>query len=114
MEDLDILANKFKEWRGNRRHCQYPKQFWDEIQLVSQNYPIPVIAKALNISASYLRHKLVNSPKPLTFAPVNVTSFSPSVSIEFTDSCCRVMKVKFEATPDQLVNMIQALAGKIT
>lgn len=112
MEDLDILANKFKEWRGNRRHNKYPKLYWDEIQRLSQHHPIPIIAKALNISASYIRQKLFKCSKQLDFAPINITEFSSSASIEFTDFNFRIMKVQFEATHEQLINMIYALSGK--
>ena len=112
MSDLNTFANKFNEWRGNRRYYRYPEQFWDEIRQLTKHYSIIDIAKALNISRQYLRSKLQNESKPLTFAPVVVTSFPSSVSIEFTDSACRAMTVRFEASHEQLVNMIQSLSGR--
>jgi hypothetical protein len=38
MSDLDVVAKKFKEWRGNRRYYRYPKPFWDGIQQLAKHH----------------------------------------------------------------------------
>jgi hypothetical protein len=109
MDNLEALANQFKEWRKSRRHHRYPKQFWEEILQLAEYYPICVIAKALNINASYLRQRLRQNQIKLSFAPVTVTM--PSVvSIEFTNQNSCFMSVRFQATHGELVNMILSLA----
>ena len=111
MSDLDTFANKFRKWRGDRRYCKYPKYFWDEIRQLASHYPILAIAQALNISPQYIKIRLKKESGQLTFAPLKVVSFPAPVSIEFTDSSSRPMTVRFEASHEQLVNMILSLSG---
>jgi hypothetical protein len=110
MLDIDILAQKFKEWRGNRRYYRYPTHLWDHIQRLADHHSIPVIAKAFGINAQYLRKKLDKNSKSITFTPVTV--ISPPVSIEFFDRHSRLITIRFQANSEQLIYMIQSLSGK--
>lgn len=110
MTDLDTLAQKLKEWRGNRRHYRYPKAFWDEIRELAKSLPIPSIAKACNISPHYLRSKLLD-PQPLTFTKVQIASSPSQVAIEFVDSNSHAMTVRFQADHEQLIRIITSLSA---
>jgi hypothetical protein len=110
MTDLETLAQKLKEWRGNRRHYRYPKAFWDEIRVLAKHLPIPAIAKACNISPYYLRSKLLDS-QPLTFAKVQVSSTPSQVAIEFVNSNAHAMTVRFQADHEQLIRIITSLSA---
>jgi hypothetical protein len=111
MADLEALAIKFNEWRGNRRNCRYPKYFWEEIREISRHYPVSIIAKALNINVSYLKQRLYNGNQQLTFVPVGAASFPLQASIEFIDHKKCAMTVRFQADHGQLVKMILSLSG---
>lgn len=111
MPDLEVLAKKFKEWRGDRRHYRYPQHFWDDIGLLVKHYPLPVIAKAFGINYQYLRKKFDNDSESLTFVPVTVTSSTSPVSIEFVDRNSCLMTIRFQANSEQLIHMIQSLSG---
>lgn len=111
MSDLEAFANKFKAWRGDRRHCQYPKHFWDKIRSLARHYSIPIIAQAINVNPSYLKLKLVARKKRLTLIPLEVTSLPLQASIEFTNHRSHSMTVRFQANHEQLVNMILSLSG---
>ena len=111
MFDLEAFAEKFKAWRGDRRHRQYPKHFWDEIRNLAKLYPVPIIAQTINVNPFYLKFKLGSKKKKLTFIPLKVSSNSLQATIEFTNHHSRSMIVRFQANHEQLVNMILSLAG---
>jgi hypothetical protein len=110
MNDLETIANKFKEWRGSRRHYRYPKHFWDEIKLLSKHYPLPVIASAFGINLPYLQQKIPNNSESLTFVPLQIVS--SAASIEFVDRNSQKMTVHLQASRDELVHIIISLAGR--
>lgn len=111
MTDLEIAANKFKEWRGDRRHYRYPKHFWDQIRDFANHYPLPVIASSYDINVGYLRHKISKNTDSITFAPLNITSSQSSVSIEFADRNSQAMTVRLQASHDELIRIILSLSG---
>jgi hypothetical protein len=111
MSDLETFSNKFKAWRGNRRHYKYPKHFWDEIRILAKHYPITAISQAINVNPSYLKLKLGIRKKQFTFVPLEVTSIPLQASIEFTNHGCHPVTVRFQASHEQLVNMILSLSG---
>jgi hypothetical protein len=106
---LDTLAQNFKAWRGSSRHRAYPKQFWEDINLLSQHHSISDIAKALDINEVFLRQKM--KKKAFKFAPVQLKSFYSIVALDFfTDYSDRAMTVRFQADHEQLVNLIASLS----
>lgn len=112
MSDLEILAKKFKEWRGDRRYYRYSKHFWDEIKQLAKHHPTSAIAEAFGINHQYLQKKLGQDSQSLTFASVTVTSCIHPISIEFIDQNSRLMTIRFQADSEQLIHMIQSLSGK--
>lgn len=107
---LDTLAQNFKAWRGSCRHRAYPKQFWEDINLLSKDYAISDIAKALGINVAFLRQKLKN--KAHKFAPVHLKSFYSIVALDFFTPCNeRPITVRFQSDHDQLVQLIIALSS---
>ncbi len=58
MEDLEVFADKFKQWRGDRRYLRYPSHFWEGIQRFIHHYDIKTVADAVGVNPSYLRHKI--------------------------------------------------------
>lgn len=113
MEDLEVFAVKFKEWRGDRRYLRYPAHFWEEIKHLIHHYDVEVVAKTIGVNSSYLRHKFhkKKQSKSITFAPVQVTSFPCTASIEFIDKNARPMTVRFQTDANQLTQMIDSLCG---
>ncbi len=113
MEDLEIFAVKFKEWRGGRRYLRYPTHFWEEIRDLIHHYDIEVVAQAIGVNPSYLRYKFRKrkQSKSITFAPIQVTLFPCTASIEFTDKNARPMTVRFQTDANQLIQMIDSLCG---
>jgi hypothetical protein len=112
MNELEIFANQFKEWRGNRQHIQYPKSFWDKARELSKHFSIVSIAKACGINPNYLRYKLPAKPKPLSFTQVQVASSQSQVAIEFINSNSCTMTVRFQADHMQLTQMLLSLSGR--
>jgi hypothetical protein len=113
MDDLNTFADKFKKWRGNRRHLRYPSDFWEEIQCFIQHYGIQIVANAIKVNPSYLRHKIRKSKKSqaITFTPLKVSSLPFNASIEFIDRTSRPMIIRFQSNSNQLIQMIRSLSG---
>jgi hypothetical protein len=113
MEDLEIFAAKFKEWRGDRRHRRFPSHFWEEIQRFIHHYDIEIVAKTIGVDLSYLQHKFRKDKqsKSITFTPLQVTSFPCAASIEFIDKNAKPMTIHFQADLSQLILMIHSLSG---
>jgi hypothetical protein len=114
MKDSDVslenLAKNFKAWKGNRHHLAYPKQFWEEIKLLSEHHSISDIAQALDINAGFLRQKL--QKKTQKFAPVHLKTFYSIVSLDFfTALSDRAMTVRFQSDHEQLVLLIASLSS---
>jgi hypothetical protein len=102
---LETLAQEFKAWRGNSRHRAYPKQFWDEIKTLSQNYSASDIAKALGINQEFLRQKLRNDPPE--FIPVHLKTFYSIVSMDFRTAFNEhPITVRFQSDHEQLARLI--------
>lgn len=108
MTDLEAAANKFKEWRGDRRHLRYPKHFWDQIKEFAKQYQLPLIASAYGINIGYLRQKISNN-ESINFATVDI--ISTPVSIEFIDCHSQPMIVRLQANHDQVIQIILSLSG---
>jgi hypothetical protein len=113
MEDLEIFAIQFKQWRGDSKYLRYPSHFWEQIKRFIQHYGIKVVAETIGVNPSYLRHKVRNEKQsePITFAPLQITSFPCEASIEFVDKNARPMTIRFQADSNQLVQMIGSLCG---
>jgi len=73
MTSIEELALKFKEWRGSRRHCRFPKAFWDDIKQLSTHHTLSVISKTFGISEQHLKCKLEGS-QSVKFAQVTLIS----------------------------------------
>ncbi len=110
MNSIDELARKFKEWRGSRRQCRFPKAFWDDIRQLSTHHTLKIISKKFGISEQYIRRKLKN-PQQVKFAQVKVASQPSAVTIEFSDNNLRPMTVRFQANHDELVRVILTLTA---
>lgn len=110
MNDLEAIANKFNECRIGCLRYRYPKALWDEIQQITEHYPIAVIAKAIHISPQYIRKKIGANPPQLTLSPIKVASFPSEVSI-FTDHNFKNMTIRFQANHEQLIHLIRTLSG---
>jgi hypothetical protein len=107
---LETLAQNFKAWKGTQQHRAYPRQFWEDINLLSKHYSISDIAQALGINATFLRQKL--RKKSHKFAPVHLKTFYSIASLEFfTAFSERAMTVRFQTDHEQLVRMIISLSG---
>jgi hypothetical protein len=109
MDDLHSAAEKFKEWRGSKRHYRYPEYFWDQIKQFSKKYPLDLIADSFGISLHYLRIKFPNPPPFLTFQSLKIVSPPSAVSIEFMANS-QPMTVRLNATPEELVKIILSLS----
>ena len=110
MNELEIFANQFKAWKGNRRHVQYPKLFWDKIRELTKSFSIDSIAQACEVSAKYLGYKIPKEPTNLTFTQVQVASIPSQVVIEFVNHNSCPMTIRFQANHEQLTDMILALS----
>ena len=105
---LDILAKQFKAWQGDCKRVSYPKQFWEDIQQLSKQYPISDIAQALEISADFLRDRL--RKRSYKFAPVYIQTFCNVVALEFfTTFNERPITVRFQSDHVQLAQLILCL-----
>ncbi len=113
MDDLKTFADKFKEWRGNRRYLRYPSDFWEEIQRFIHHYGIEIVANAIGVNPSYLRHKMRKDKKPqeITFAPLQVSSLPFTASVEFIDRNAKPMTIRFQVDSRQLIQIIRSLSG---
>lgn len=113
MDDLKVFADKFKQWRGNRRYLRYPSDFWEEIQCFIHHYDIEMVANAIGVNPSYLRHKIRKAEKSqeITFAPLKVNSLPFTASVEFIDRNAKPMTIRFQADSRELIQMIRSLSG---
>jgi hypothetical protein len=113
MKDLEIFADKFKRWRGNRRYLRYPSHFWKEIERFIRHYDIKVIANAVGINPSYLRNRIRKDKqsKSITFTPLQVSSLPFAASIEFVDRSDKPMTIRFQADSRELIQIIRSLSG---
>lgn len=110
MPNLEALAIKFKEYRGDRRYCRYPQHLWEEAHQLSKHHPVSVIAKALRVKPCLIKNQLLKFSNHLMFTPVEITSHSFQVSIELIDSNCRPITVRFQANHSQLLDMVKSLS----
>lgn len=107
---LKALANQFKSWRKDKTHAKYPKHFWDEIYDLAQHIPISNIAQALGVNASYLKTRISKYREPtVTFTPIKISSSAP-FSLEFQDKNDKKFTLKFQASHDDLIRLIQSLS----
>lgn len=113
MDNLEAFADKFKQWRGNRRYLRYPPHFWEEIQSFIDQYDIERVAKAIHVNSSYLRHKIRKNKQSqsITFAPLQVISLPQAASIEFIDKNSKPLILRFQADCNQLIQIIHSLSG---
>jgi hypothetical protein len=116
MTDLEILADKFKKWRGSRRRAHYPESFWDEIRKLAEHHSISSIAESCAINPCYLRQKLLKNSKQMTFAHVQLVLPPPQVAsqvaIELSESNRCLITVRFQADYEQLTRIILSLSER--
>lgn len=107
---LESLANQFKSWKKEKSHVKYPQSFWEEICNLAKSIPIQTIAKALGVSAYYLKTRVAKlSQESVTFASVKI-SCQNAFSIEFQSKNDKPIKIKFQANTEELVHLIQSLS----
>jgi hypothetical protein len=107
---LESLANRFKSWRKEKIHVKYPQFFWDEICNLAKSIPIQTIAKALDVSASYLKIRVTKlNQESVTFTPVKI-SCQNSFSIEFQSKNDKPITIRFQASTEELAHLIQSLS----
>lgn len=106
MDDLEVFANKLKNWRIEHPRGPYPKHIWNEIKKLAEQHPIFLLSQKLGIQLTYLQQKLIKNYEPVTFAPLKATSFSAPVSIEFTDHKVSAVSLHFHANLEEITHMI--------
>jgi hypothetical protein len=101
MSELQAVAEEFKKWKGTLFNCRYPSHLWDKAHQLTAHHPLKTIASALGLNLQYLKHKLSQRRKSITFAPVQITAPMP-IKIE-------IKQITFHTTHEQLESVIQTL-----
>lgn len=110
---LNIVAEKFIQYRGNRTKVKYPDYLWKEAFELCRSNTIEKVADALGINSVYLDRKFQSFGNPIRFAQVKIDSLSKSENtvLEFIASNGSPMKLSFTGGLVQLTELIQALTG---
>lgn len=107
---LEKFADQFKSWRKGKTRTKYPQVFWNEICNLAKRIPIATIAQVLEINVHYLKIRVAQfSQECLTLAPIKI-SYPPSFSLEFQSKDDKTIKIRFQASPEELAYLIQYLS----
>jgi hypothetical protein len=110
--ELDLLAEEFISYKGNKRYTHYPLALWDRAVQLSQNHSLTEIAGALKISKraleNHIHNKRQNKKISSSFIPVAI---SQQGAIQLHIEGVVPLKIDFDKSVEDLAKFVLALQG---
>jgi len=110
--ELNLIAQEFISYKGNKRYVKYPQILWDKAVQLCQSYSITKVADSLKISKRALEkhiciRKFAKDTSP-SFIPIEINR-QPVIQLHVHGAIS--LSIDFDSSIEDLAKLVLALQG---
>jgi hypothetical protein len=113
-QELQELAEKFAQYRKNRKQVRYPLYLWQEAIELCKNLPKERVAAALQVNIFSLKRHLKSQGKPIlnppAFIPIQISHPQPSIQLHIKGPL--PMTIDFNRSTEEFAKLMVAIQGR--